>query len=94
MSNSEPRLTQKFEFRWNLNPNTIQITKNVGQARMASWVGINKASGPWVEHGPINTHEVDPAQLEIRGSNLSLVNTGHRKGSYSLGELGYCLFPH
>ena len=38
-----------------------------------------------MEHGPINTHEVDPAQLESRGSNLSLVNTGNstKKGEVS-----------
>lgn len=46
MSNSEPHPTQKFEFKWNPIPDTLQITIQAGRARVVEWVGVKDKRGP------------------------------------------------
>ena len=40
-------LTCKFEFKWDPFPNTLRITKFVGEKRRAQWVGLKHKAWAW-----------------------------------------------
>ena len=46
LSNTEPRPTRSFNFKWRVGQKTIRVTKMEGQARSVSWVGTTKGDGP------------------------------------------------
>ena len=72
----EPRLTRKCEFKWDPYPNTLRVTKIMGQARRVAWVGVNKVAKvprhSELENGP---HEpnFDPTTAKLRGVDLAHV---------------------
>ncbi len=93
MSELEPRLNRKCEFKWDPYPNTLRVTKIMGQARRVAWVGVNKAAEV-PRHSELENEPHEPNSgltiATLRGVDLAHVEDiwGEASGDEDTTETG------
>ena len=102
LSNTEPRPTRSFNFKWRVGPKTIRVTKMEGQARSVSWVGTTKGGGPprpevkilnpiEITHGPekpIPKHDFESRSDSDLEVEEGELNLGADSGEHAGEEIG------